>query len=229
MTRAIVIIALLLSHAASADWRNEAFAIAVNMGRTQNSGAVDETFAWAMDAKFANPRETARWEFDLDSDYREGFEGDARYDRFKTWGRYLWQQQGKWYPLAVLSMEGDHSLRRADMIFAGGYRYLLEGGYAEVTVGAAKDLCTGDVWVGDLGLQLNYRRDWGRFAWTVTPEGQLDILGEAHLRPDEFRYAVDTGLHYRLTPNVAVTYGVQMHNDGGASYSRQIMGLTFRR
>ena len=218
--------------AAWGEWETERLDIAANITEDYRDGESEHDWALALDSVIARERGTHRWEFTADSDYNRSISGEAELNRLKTWTRYLLQKRPKerWNPLIAASTEGDHAFHRLHTLVALGVRKHWKDGFIEVSGGTSKDLKSSeDEWVGDLGALVQYERRWGRLTWTLSPQGNLGVLGEVRYRPDRLLYTLDTGLVYDIGRHMGISYKIQLNNSAGDDQRHQFLGVSYSK
>lgn len=231
-TALCVLAAMLAGSLAAADgWNTERLDAALNLTEDFRGGESEHDWAFALDSILAKDRGQTRWEFVLDSDYHRSLTGQTELNRLKTWSRYMLQKRPReqWNPLIAISTEGDHSFESVHTLIALGARKHWSQGFIELTAGASKDVKTAADWVGDVGALVQHQRRWGRFTWTLTPQGNLGVLGEVRLRPDRLLYTLDSGLVYDVGRHLGIAYRLQLSNTLGEDQRHQFLGLSYSK
>ncbi len=228
----LAVITLAAVPAAWGEWETERLDIAANLTEDYRNGESEYDWATSVDSVIAREHGTQRWEFTVASDYNRSISGEAKLDRLKTWSRYLMLKRPKerWNPLISISTDGDHAFHRVQTLVALGVRKHWKDGFIEVSGGVSKDIKNSeDEWVGDVGALVQYERRWGRFTWTLSPQGNLGVLGEVRYRPNRLLYTLDTGLVYDVGRHMGVAYKVQLNNSGGDDQRHQFLGLSYSK
>lgn len=186
-------------------------------------------YAWAFGGSWSDLWGPHLASLTVQSDYSHSSNG-SEYDRLKTWWRYTLKtpRPGRWTPLLVISTEGPHDCQQLQTLGAFAMRRAFTGGFLELSAGASKDVRTAEAWTGDLGALISFNRRWGKFGWSVRPQGNLGALGEARLRSDRFLYTLDTTLDYSLSSNFGVTYRLQAGNTLVDAHHIEFLGLTYK-
>ena len=224
-------LSLVVAPSACAEWETERLDIAASLREDHRNGESETDWAMSVDGVLARDAGGNRWEFTVDSDYDRSISGDTEFNRLKTWTRYLLQNRPRerWNPLIAVSTEGDHAFHSVQTLVALGVRKHWKQGFIELTGGASKDVKTAEEWVGDVGALVQYQKQWGRFTWTMTPQGNLGVLGEVRLRPDRLLYTLDTGLVYDIGTHLGVSYKLQLSNSQGDDQRHQFLGVSYHK
>jgi len=223
-------VAIVLALAPSAGaFRTEKLNFVANVSEDRVEGESEFDFAAAIDGVWAENMDRSRLELTITSDYDQSLSGEDEYDRLKTWVRYLIQQRPKdqWNPLIAVSTEGDHDLNQVQTLLAFGYRRHFGEGFVEITGGASKDVRTAEDWTGDIGALVSLERNSGRFTWTVNPELSYGMLGEVRYRDNRTLYSLSSGLSYRVTGGVGLSYRLQLNNTQGDDRRHQFLGISY--
>jgi len=229
--RCLMVIVVAPSVTVAGEWDTERLDITINLSEDYRDGERERDVAFALDSILAKAHGQSRWEFTVDSDYNRSVTGEAEFNRLKTWARYLMQKRPreKWNPLIALSTEGDHGFHSVHTLIALGARRYWKRGFIELTGGVSKDIKQHEEWVGDVGALVQYERQWGRFTWTLTPQGNLGVLGEVRLRPDRLLYTLDTGLVYDVGKHLGIGYKLQLNNTQGEDERHQLLGISYSK
>ncbi|MFQ6097952.1 MAG: hypothetical protein ACE5O2_09530, partial [Armatimonadota bacterium] len=174
----------LFGGAARGDFQTEKFQALLSATETESDGNSELTVAWNLDAEWRRPGKKALLSITVDSDYSRS--SRSKLDRLRTGFRLMdddyGKKRGKWYPVFLLQTEGDHAGESIHTLAAAGYRQKIKYGFIEITLGASKDIRADEAWVGDIGTQIGYERQWGKWKVSTGPKGEFGTVGDVRLR-----------------------------------------------
>ena len=198
----------------------------VMLGLSQTSGDAGDSSSvkWNLDASYTC-KAGSRGSFNatVDSDYSAG---DTDFDLLKTWWRYIPQSERELKPLMLVSTEGTHDFDMSILKFGVGLRRDIPGGFAELSLGASRDIGTEDEWLMDLGLLLEFRRQFGKLGCSLRPQGAMTNSSEVRLRGGDFTYSADFNLTYPISREFSLGYHLLTTNATSHS-TDQFLGLSY--
>lgn len=202
------------------------------LSASQTKGDDDNstTLTWHLDGTLERPAGGRLMQFGLVSDYATSESSEV--DRLQSSVRLLTPDYGevkrRWYPVYLLQTEGDHGLEQVRTLLGAGYRQERRYGFVEATLGASKDIQSGESWKGNLGVQASYRRKLGdRWTLATGPKGEVDALGAVGISGDRFRYSWDLSLDYAVNDRLGIGYRAWVGNTVPGSDLTQWVGISY--
>ncbi len=227
----VVIVSMAASSSAWGDWETKKLRALLSASETKGKGDTNWTVKWNLGGQWETPQWGKKLTLKLDSDYSKS--DTAKLDRLRTGFRLLDSDYGKirraWYPVYLLQTEGDHGLDSVHTLIAGGFRQQRKYGFLECTMGASKDIQTGESWVGDIGVEFGFEKQLGpKWRFSTGPKGEYGALGSVRYRDDRFRYSWDASLDYQASERLGVGYRLWYGNTVPNSDRTQWIGITYK-
>ena len=130
-------------------------------------------------------------------------------------------------PLVCFQSESSHDFDTFVLIFSGGYRYMFNGGYVDLTAGVRKEQYENAH--GDLGLEFSIE---GKIANNTTvyikPKASYDADGSIHFSDDTLHYRISSGVNCRISKEFGIGYQINIDSDA-AIQRTQFIGITLQR
>ena len=227
---AFAIIALWPASSAEAKLETKKFRALLSANETKGDGGSVWTVTWNLDAQWHKPGKKRALAITVDSDFSKT--RDSKLDRLRLGFRWLDSDYGKvlrkWYPVFLVQTEGDHGGDSIHTLLAAGYRQKRRYAFVELTAGFSKDIRNDDEeWVGDIGTQFGYERQFGRWKLSTGPKGEFGAVGDVRARGGRLRWSWDVALDYRATKKLGLGYRLWHGNTVPNARRTQWIGVTY--